>query len=58
MKEDEKPIVWLKERNEVKATKRKKLEEAGWKVGSTSEFLGLSSEEELLVNIKLVLHLR
>jgi transcriptional regulator with XRE-family HTH domain len=39
----------------VKATKRKKLEEAGWKAGSTSEFLGLSNEEELLVNIKLVL---
>jgi predicted XRE-type DNA-binding protein len=39
----------------MKASKRKALEEAGWNVGSTSEFLGLSDEEEMLVNIKLAL---
>lgn len=39
----------------MKTSQRKKLEEAGWKVGSTFEFLGLSDEEELLVNMKLAL---
>ena len=39
----------------MKSTKRKKLEEAGWKVGSVSEFLGLTPEEEVLVEIKLAL---
>ncbi len=39
----------------MKASKRIKLEQAGWKVGSTSEFLGLSDEEEMLVNMKLAL---
>ena len=35
--------------------KRKKLEKAGWKIGSASEFLGLTPEEEVLVEIKLAL---
>jgi transcriptional regulator with XRE-family HTH domain len=35
--------------------KRKKLEKAGWKTGSVSEFLGLTPEEEVLVEIKLAL---
>ena len=39
----------------MKASKRKKLEVAGWKVGSTAEFLGLSNEEAILVNMKLAL---
>ncbi len=39
----------------MKAAKRRKLEKAGWKVGSTSEFLGLSDEEEMLVAMKLTL---
>lgn len=39
----------------MRAAKRKKLEEAGWKVGSTSEFLELSTEEEILVAMKLAL---
>jgi transcriptional regulator with XRE-family HTH domain len=39
----------------MKADKRKKLESAGWRVGSTAEFLGLSEAEERLVNIKLAL---
>jgi ribosome-binding protein aMBF1 (putative translation factor) len=39
----------------MKASKRKKLETAGWKVGSASEFLELSDAEEMLVNMKLAL---
>ena len=39
----------------MKKTKRKKLTEAGWKVGSAREFLGLSAEEALLVEIKVSL---
>lgn len=39
----------------MKATKREKLEAAGWKVGSTSEFLGLSETESMLIDIKLSL---
>jgi transcriptional regulator with XRE-family HTH domain len=34
------------------ASKRKKLEDAGWRVGSAAELLGLSAEEELLVEMK------
>jgi predicted transcriptional regulator len=33
--------------------KRKRLEAAGWKVGSAAEFLGLSSGEEVYVEIRL-----
>ncbi len=39
----------------MKASKRKKLEAAGWKIGSASEFLGLSGEEHMLVSMKLAL---
>jgi len=39
----------------MKESKRKKLESAGWKVGSASEFLGLSAEEDVLVAMKLAL---
>jgi len=39
----------------MKASKRKKLESAGWKVGSASEFLKLSDGEAMLVNMKLTL---
>lgn len=35
--------------------KRKKLEKAGWKVGSTAEFLGLNKTEERFLEIKLSL---
>jgi DNA-binding XRE family transcriptional regulator len=34
---------------------QKKLEEKGWKVGTVSDFLELSPEEEILVEIKLAL---
>ena len=33
--------------------KRKKLEQCGWKLGSTSEFLGLSAEEARFIELKL-----
>lgn len=39
----------------MKTSQRKKLEAAGWKVGSAAELLGLSPEEEALVEIKLAL---
>ena len=35
--------------------KRKKLERRGWKVGSASEFLGLSPEESRFIELKLAL---
>lgn len=37
------------------ARKRKKLESAGWRVGSTQDFLELSDEESALVEMKLAL---
>jgi DNA-binding XRE family transcriptional regulator len=37
----------------MNTTKRKKLQAAGWKIGSVAEFLGLTAEEELLVEMKL-----
>jgi DNA-binding XRE family transcriptional regulator len=39
----------------LKATERKRLEQAGWKVGTAQEFLELSPEEAELVEMKLVL---
>lgn len=36
-------------------SKRERLEAAGWKVGSVDEFLGLSDEESLFVELKLAL---
>jgi predicted transcriptional regulator len=35
--------------------KRKRLEAAGWRVGSTKEFLKLSKREETLVELRLAL---
>ena len=35
--------------------KQKKLEDNGWKVSTTYEFLGLSIEEELFIELKLSL---
>lgn len=35
--------------------KRKRLEAAGWKVGSAKEFLNLSDEEETLVELRVAL---
>jgi ribosome-binding protein aMBF1 (putative translation factor) len=39
----------------MKESKRKKLEAAGWRVGSTDEFLGLSAVESVLVDLRLAL---
>ncbi len=37
----------------MRSSKRKRLEAKGWKVGSTKDFLGLSSQEEAYIEIKL-----
>lgn len=39
----------------MKISKRQELEAAGWNVGSTGDFLGLSQEEESLIDMKLAL---
>lgn len=39
----------------MKAGKRRRLEKAGWKVGSAKEFLGLTDEEEAVIDLKLAL---
>lgn len=39
----------------MKNSKRQKLEAAGWKVGGAADFLGLSKEEESLIDMKLAL---
>ena len=44
----------------MKPSKKSKLEAAGWKVGSTGDFLGLNRDEETFIELKLALseHLR
>jgi DNA-binding XRE family transcriptional regulator len=37
--------------------KKQRLEDKGWKIGSASEFLELSPEESILIEIKLALSL-
>ena len=37
----------------MKPEKRKRLEAAGWRVGTVSEFLGLTEEEAALIELKL-----
>jgi len=37
----------------MRANKRDKLKSKGWKVGSAAEFLGLSPEEEALIELRL-----
>lgn len=39
----------------MKKAKKQKLEAAGWRVGSASDFLGLSPEEAAFVEMKLAL---
>ena len=39
----------------MRSNKRKRLEAKGWKVGSTKEFLELSSQQEAYIEIKLKL---
>ena len=39
----------------MKASKRQKLEKAGWKVGTANEFLELSAEDTAYIEMKLAL---
>jgi predicted XRE-type DNA-binding protein len=39
----------------MKASKQNKLEAKGWKVGSATDFLGLSAEDESYIEMKLAL---
>jgi len=39
----------------MNSAKRRKLEAAGWRIGTAGEFLGLSSEEAQIVEMKLAL---
>lgn len=39
----------------MKQSKRKKLEAKGWKVGTAADFLNLTVEEELFIDMKLSL---
>jgi hypothetical protein len=39
----------------MKAAKRRKLEKAGWKIGTADEFLGLNAEESAYIAMKLAL---
>lgn len=39
----------------MKAAREKSLEAKGWKIGNSTEFLGLSSEEAAYVELKLAL---
>lgn len=39
----------------MKQSKRKKLERSGWRVGTASDFLGLSAEESAYIEMKLAL---
>lgn len=39
----------------MKPSKRKKLERNGWRVGTASDFLGLSADESVYIEMKLAL---
>jgi DNA-binding XRE family transcriptional regulator len=39
----------------MKTARKKRLEAKGWKIGNSTEFLGLSSEEAAYVELKLAL---
>ena len=39
----------------MREAKRKRLEAKGWRTGTTREFLGLSAQEEALIELKLQL---
>jgi DNA-binding XRE family transcriptional regulator len=39
----------------MKPAKRKQLEAKGWRVGSTGEFLGLSEQESVYIDLKILL---
>jgi predicted XRE-type DNA-binding protein len=39
----------------MKAPKRQRLQKAGWRLGSARDFLGLTDEEEAVIDLKLAL---
>jgi DNA-binding XRE family transcriptional regulator len=39
----------------MKATKRRRLEKAGWEIGDAAGFLGLNADEQAIVEMKLAL---
>lgn len=39
----------------MKSVKRKRLKRRGWKLGDSADFLGLSVEEQLLLDLKMTL---
>ncbi|MBM4091241.1 MAG: helix-turn-helix domain-containing protein [Planctomycetes bacterium] len=39
----------------MKSTKRDRLQQAGWRIGSAQEFLGLTEEETALIEMRLAL---
>lgn len=41
----------------MKTSKQKKLEQAGWQVGDTTDFLKLSPEENILIDMRISLSL-
>jgi len=47
--------ILKQEANAMKAEKKKKLESRGWRVGSATDFLGLSKEEAAYIELKLAL---
>lgn len=57
MPKTDKPLLWL--HGEIKtppfSDKLKRLKAAGWKIGNAKDFLHLSSEEAMLVELKLSL---
>jgi hypothetical protein len=44
-------IPYSQRRKEMNEAKRKRLESAGWKVGSADEFLGLTPEESAMARV-------
>lgn len=54
MRKADKPLVWLHGES-MKPAKLKRLQAAGWKVGGAKEFLKLTDEEAMLVELKLSL---
>jgi len=42
----------------MEPAKKKRLKDKGWKLGSASEFLEISPEESILIDIKLALSLK
>jgi len=39
----------------MKKSKQRKLEEAGWEVGSTAEFLNLSNDQAEYIDLKILI---